>query len=96
MVTAAAAVAGRVDVTLSPIVGARQRVTLLLNQQVAVSPRAFTIDAPERLADAALLQIAAAGVTAGTYFVRVQVDGAESPLELDPSSPSFGPTVVVP
>jgi hypothetical protein len=31
----------------------------------------------------------------GEYFVRVQVDGAESPLDLDPTSVDFGPKATI-
>ena len=34
-------------------------------------------------------------VERGDYLVRVQVDGAESPLDLDPASPTFGPRVTI-
>jgi hypothetical protein len=30
------------------------------------------------------------------YFVRLQVDGAESVLDLNPVSPNFGPKVTIP
>ena len=40
--------------------------------------------------------MAIANVPAGQYFVRLQVDGAESVLDLDTISPSFGPTVTLP
>jgi hypothetical protein len=36
------------------------------------------------------------GVKSGiTYFVRVQIDGAESALNLDRTSLTFGPTVAM-
>ena len=36
------------------------------------------------------------GAGAGQYFVRLQIDGAESPVDLDPASVTFGPTVTLP
>jgi hypothetical protein len=30
------------------------------------------------------------------YFIRVMIDGAESPLDLDPTSSTFGPVVTIP
>ena len=36
-----------------------------------------------------------AGVTNGTYMVRVRVDGADTPLEIDASGAFAGPTIVV-
>jgi hypothetical protein len=35
-------------------------------------------------------------VPAGQYFLRLQIDGAESPVVLDPASVDFGPTVTLP
>ena len=84
----------RVDV--APPVRAGQRVNLLLNQSTAVLPAAFTFPAPTPALDTATVQTATAGVTPGDYFVRLQVDGAESPLDLDPASPTFGPLVTFP
>jgi hypothetical protein len=40
--------------------------------------------------------VATPGVAADEYFVRVQIDGAESPLDLDPASGGFGPKVTFP
>lgn len=84
------------DVTVEPIVGQAQRVVLLLNEQTATAPQAYTVAAPRRTADAATITVPVQGIRAGTYFVRLQVDGAESPLDLDPGSPTFGPRVTIP
>ena len=82
----------RVDV--DPPVRAGQRVSLLLNQNVALaSPPAFSFPAPSPPVDVGTIQVTTSGVTPGQYFVRLQVDGAESPLDLDPASLTFGPTV---
>lgn len=88
--------AADIGLTLSPTVGADQRVVLLLNEQTAASPAAATVIAPRRDADAAAITVPVQGVRAGTYWVRVQVDGAESPLDLNPASPTFGPLVTIP
>jgi hypothetical protein len=80
-----------VDVT----VGKDQRVVLLLNSSAA-GGAAHSFLAPPRTADATSATIAIPGATAGQYFVRLQIDGAESPLVLDPTSPNFGPTVTLP
>lgn len=95
-ITPAGATSARVDVQVDPIVGARQRVALLLNERTVTAPAAYSFAVRERGADAHTLQISISGVRAGTYFVRLQIDGAESPLDLDPGSPTFGPTVTIP
>jgi hypothetical protein len=84
-----------VTTPVSPTVGARQRVELLLNETTATAPKAYAFAAPERAADADSLDIAVTAVKAGTYLLRLRVDGAASPLDLDPASPGFGPTVTI-
>lgn len=74
-------------------VGKDQRVALLLNSVPGPSAAAFSFLSPPRLADSNSITIAIPGVTAGQYFIRLQIDGAESPLDLDPASVNFGPTV---
>ena len=85
-----------VQLAVTPTVGRRQRVVLLLNQIGTTTPRAYSFVAPERNADSGTLTIPITGVTAGNYLVRVQVDGAESPLALDsdPTSPTFNQYIV--
>jgi hypothetical protein len=99
--------AGALTITFTPEVGRRQRVAVLLNQFDAPAT-AFSysfIAAPRAETDpetTASLTVPFSGVRAGTYLVRVQVDGAESPLAVDtsePPGPSFhqyiGPTVTI-
>lgn len=98
--------AGAVDVTveLEPAVGMRQRVALLLDEADPPgdrAPRAYRYDAPGRAAEgapetSATVTFAVAGVEAGDYLVRVQVDGAESPLETDADGRFVGPAVTMP
>jgi uncharacterized protein DUF4255 len=88
------ATSAQVTLEVDPPVGERQRVLLLLNRVNAPTAYSFTPDV--RAGVQTTLTFAIIGVQSGTYFVRVQVDGADSPLDLDPASPSFGPTVVVP
>ena len=80
------------DVTIEK----NQRVRLLLNPTAAASPTAYSFSAPRRTADSTSITIAIPEVDAGQYFVRLQIDGAESPLDLDPASADFGPTVTLP
>lgn len=87
---------GTVDLTVSPSVGREQRVRLLLNElspppdSVALaygferkSPyqEVFPPQLPPETAGA--LSIAFTDVRPGKYLVRLQVDGAESPLKTD-------------
>ncbi len=85
-----------VTAPVSPTVGAKQRVELLLNETTDTAPKAYAFAAAERPADADSLDIPVTAVKAGTYFLRLQVDGAASPVDLDPASPGFGPTVTIP
>lgn len=74
----------RMDV--QPPVGARQRVRLLLNQKNAPPgsvPRAYSFAAPALATEATTIDVPVAGVAPGTYLLRLQVDGAESPLSVD-------------
>jgi hypothetical protein len=96
---------GTIAVDLVPALGAGQTARLLLDRTTPRPPVAAVL-APAIPADAvfplARVTFAFADVPAGTYLVRVQVDGAESPLtvESDPSDPAFGtvtgPTVTIP
>jgi len=94
-VTAASVTVGTLAVDVEPPVAEGQRVVVLLNENApgGVS-HAFPV-APVT-APTSSLQVDASDIGAGEYFVRVQVDGADSPLDLDPASPDFGPTVTFP
>jgi hypothetical protein len=87
----------RLDVV--PKVGPRQDAVLYLNQiNVAGGqpPKSYSIDAAPRPAGSAptgTIEFPIKDVAAGTYVVRVQVDGAESPLDFDPSQGYIGPKV---
>jgi len=106
-----------VNVTVSPAVGETQRVVLLLNELMPAlvsppvtgdsTPLAYSFNAPSRVllsppGPTEHLTIPISGVRAGIYLVRVQVDGAESPLIADPNpaSPTFNryidPKVTIP
>jgi hypothetical protein len=95
-VSSPSASATQVTLQIDPVVGQGQRVVLLLHETAAVAPAAYTFREKPQTADTNTLEIAISGVKSGQYFVRVQVDGAESPLELDPASSLFGPTVTIP
>jgi hypothetical protein len=95
--------AADVEVTFSPETGRSQRVVLLLNEihpPAGRSPRAYRFNAPARDAPAdpeqtAVITIPVSGVAAGTYLVRVQVDGAESPLALNAGGEYDTPQVTI-
>jgi hypothetical protein len=103
-VSAASAVAapsppGGADVTLTlqPDIAAGQRAVLLLNDVTAVPPTAFASKPVIAPATANNITIRIAGVPAGAYLVRVQVDGAESLLDWDKITSKFtGPPVTMP
>lgn len=94
------ATAALVTVTITPDVQPGQRVTLLLNQipGSSATPAAYTFTLGPLTTATNSLGFAITNVAGGgtQYFVRVTVDGAESPLNLDPTSTSFGPTVTIP
>lgn len=96
-----------VTINLSPKVGKTQRVTLLLNEfnpPADRAARAYSFDSaphnkPADPEETETLTFSIAGVRAGDYLARVQVDGADSPLEHDPneSDPKYiGPKVTIP
>lgn len=95
-ITSVSAINTQVTVQVSPIVGERQRVVLLLNENTTAAPAAYTFVDEPRPAGTSSIEIAISGVKPAEYFVRLQIDGAESPLDLDPVSPTFGPTVTIP
>ncbi len=99
-ITSQSAAANQVTVGVSPMVRAGQRVALLMNEWAAIPPpttQAYRFDAKPPTSDTNTLQFAISGVKGGgtTYILRVQVDGAESPVDLDPGSINFGPTVTI-
>lgn len=85
-----------VNVTVDPEVKIGQRAVLLLNRVPPALPSAHVFTNHPAPANTSTPGFVIAGVAAGEYFVRVQVDGAESPVVLDAGSPAFGPTVIVP
>lgn len=95
-----------VEVVFDPVVGKSQRVVLLLNElQPPPSDRpalAYTFVAPSRDEPAApdetdSVTIPISGVAPGTYLVRAQVDGAESPVGFDAATGQYdSPQVTLP
>jgi hypothetical protein len=83
---------------VQPDAGPQQRVELLLNQ-LNPPPGAqlfYTIQAaPADITPGGNLTFRANAFQTGTYLVRVRVDGAESPLDLDASGKFTAPQVTV-
>jgi Pvc16 N-terminal domain/IPT/TIG domain len=92
------AAAHDITIGVDPPVAERQRVVLLLNRPgAATEAYSFPDDprpAPPNPPSTNLLSIHARKVPAGTYLVRIQVDGADSPLDLTGDTYS-GPTVAL-
>lgn len=91
-------------IPVKPPIVAGQRVGVLLNETGAPAdraPRSYAFPA-SGLVTGAEVTIPVPGAEAGTYLVRVQVDGIASPLaaDLDPQSSTFNqytsPKVVIP
>lgn len=86
-----------IKVDLDPALKSTQQVQLLLNEfnpPAGVTPQAFTVDADP--ADIGLNSVTFNTVgVAGTYLVRVRVDGAASALQTDASGAFSGPTVTL-
>lgn len=93
--------AGKVRVRVVPPIGRDQRALLLLDEADPPEERggrAYVLEAPpyngiedEDIAATDAIAFDTGDVRPGDYFLRIAVDGVESPLELDtdPSSPSF-------
>ncbi|MDQ3929214.1 MAG: DUF4255 domain-containing protein [Chloroflexota bacterium] len=93
-----------VELEFDPGVGRSQRVVLLLNEFQPPSDRparAYTFSAPPRNEtdpdETNAITVPISGVAPGTYLVRVQVDGAESPLGFDEATGQYdSPKVTLP
>ena len=90
----------QISVKVSPTAQQNQQVVLLVNEATLpppAAPAAYTFSLPPLPNDTDTLTFPISGVQGGgtKYFLRVAVDGAESPLDLNPQSSTFGPTVVI-
>lgn len=86
------ATSAAVTVTVEPKVGKEQRVVLLLNEWAPAppadrAPRAYSFGAPigngvtaPGQTETATISVPIAGVVPGEYLLRLEVDGAQSPL----------------
>jgi Pvc16 N-terminal domain len=87
--------AGSATLTVTPVPAREQRIVLLLNRTSPAVPSSYSFTANSRASDAAPVVVPVKNLVRGEYFVRVQVDGAESPLDLDPASAGFGPKATI-
>ncbi|WP_310484835.1 DUF4255 domain-containing protein [Chamaesiphon sp. VAR_48_metabat_403] len=85
-----------IAVKFSPKVGASQQVTLLLADPAMPHKIVHTCLATSANEDTDLLTFNVANLAAGTYLVRVRVDGAESQLHVDLFGKCGGTQVVIP
>ena len=76
----------RVNLTVDP----NQRVSLLMNEIASENPHDYIFPARSRKSETNILHFLARDVLAGEYLIRIQIDGAESYLEMDtdPQSPT--------
>lgn len=95
---------GEIKVAFDPVVEKAQRVVLLLNElnpPAAGPARAYTFKAPagngvvDPNTEAASIKIKFKNVAQGDYLVRVQVDGAESPLTADVTGKYATPSITL-
>jgi Pvc16 N-terminal domain/IPT/TIG domain len=85
-----------VTITVQPAVGPRQRVDLALNSLPGAPQQAFSFSSTGRAVATSTIALPIKGVPAGTYIVRLSVDGAATALTVDGVTKLFnGPTVVV-
>jgi hypothetical protein len=83
------------SLSVSPLVGMRQRAFLLLDPapgSAGSTTRGASFPVPPHNEDSETVDMVVSGLAPGRYLVRLQVDGAESPLSVDndPQSPGFG------
>jgi hypothetical protein len=83
-------------VKFNPQVGKKQRVVLLLNEVSDNAGETYSFAVASRTDDIDSITIPVKNIKPGTYFVRVQVDGAESPLNKNPAGEYDSPQVKIP
>ena len=74
----------RVNLTVAP----NQRVLLLMNEKTSNNPQDYMFPAKSRKVETNLISFLVRDVRAGNYLTRIQIDGAESYLEIDDNSSS--------
>ncbi|MEH2161795.1 MAG: DUF4255 domain-containing protein [Nostoc sp.] len=84
-----------ITVKFQPKVGKAQRVVLLLNEASNKSPATYSFWVAPRNEDTDAIIVPVKNIKPGTYIVRVQVDGAESPLHKNQSGAYDSPEVTI-
>jgi hypothetical protein len=90
---------GTITVMIVPDIRENQRASLQLNELTAASPaRAYVFELPPAPSVANSVKFTFNKVEPGDYLVRVRIDGAESPIDMDtnPASPTFGQYLATP
>jgi len=82
-----------ITVTLDPAITATQKISLILNKTnlaVSETPQSYMFDAAASdLTPPSQAVVRIQGVPTGDYLVRIRVDGADSPLDIDPVTKAF-------
>ncbi|MEB3358277.1 MAG: DUF4255 domain-containing protein [Synechococcales bacterium] len=80
-----------VDCQVTP----EQRVFLLLNRLASRTPISYTFAATRREGEISSLTFPVRAIAPGEYLVRAQIDGAESPLNVDIEDQYSGPKLTI-
>lgn len=84
-----------ITVKFNPKVGQQQRLVLLLDEVSINGSNSYSFAVAPRTDDIDSITIPVKNIKAGTYFVRVQVDGAESPLNKNSAGEYDSPQVKI-
>ena len=84
-----------VRVRVDLVVGIGQKVLLFLNERSIFSPAAYIFSANSRTQDTNYLVFTVRDVKRGEYLARVQIDGAESLLNVGENQKYVSPAVVI-
>jgi hypothetical protein len=90
---------GGITIPTDIFIGPTQRVFLILNGLSEESPKSYIFRASRRIDSLTTASFPITSVVADTYLVRIQIDGAESPLfvsEFGETQEYAGPTVTIP
>lgn len=87
---------GEITTRVDMVIGPNQRVFLILNGLSNHGPKSYIFRANRRTSQQSSATFPIADVMADTYLVRIQIDGAESPLWVNEIEEYAGPTVTIP
>lgn len=89
---------GNLTIGVIPAITASQRVLVLLNELTNTNAHAYSFPMPTAAPTApptSSISVPVNGVATGTYLVRIQVDGAESPLTTNPAGAFTQPAILI-